>query len=76
MKLPRDVYPILLLALTLSVAGCGRNNNDSAAVANPTPDAFVAAVQAIAATSPDDTEPVNIDAFMVTALDNVEPVQL
>ena len=76
MKLPRDFYGTLLVGLTLCVAGCGKNSNDSAVDANPVADTFVAAVQKIAATSPDDTEPVSIDALVATELDNVEPVEL
>jgi hypothetical protein len=40
------------------------------------PDTFIVAVQKIAANSPDDIEPVNIDALVATAPEDTEPVTL
>jgi hypothetical protein len=75
MKSSRVLCGTLVGLLLLGVAGCGSNNNDSAA-AGPTPDAFVGAAVQIAATSPEDTEPVSIDALVATAPEDTEPVNL
>jgi hypothetical protein len=73
MKSSRVLCGTLVGWLLLGVAGCGSNNS----VANgPTPDGFVIAAIQIAATSPDDTEPVSIDALVATAPEDTEPVNL
>jgi hypothetical protein len=69
-----------LTAVTLAVIGlaaCGGSNNDNGNnSSSPTPtlaDAFFAQVASIVATSPDNTEPVSIDAIVATSPEDAEP---
>ena len=71
-------------ALLLALAGCGSNdddNNDNRVDNNTPPgapgatgDSFIAALQGILATSPDDAEPVSIDTFAITSPEDNEPI--
>ena len=66
------------LLLALALAGCGSDdhNDDSN---NPPPvatDAFITAVQATVANSPDDAEPSAIDAIAATTPEDNEPIGL
>ena len=58
--------------LLLSLVGCGSSSHDEAA----TSDTFIAAVQVIVATAPDDTEPVSTDAIVATSPEDKEPASL
>ena len=69
------------LALILALAACGGSSNDhgndGGQAGNPgTADAFIAKVQALIATSPDNTEPESIDAIAVTTPETTEPAPL
>jgi hypothetical protein len=59
----------------LFVVGCGGGSSEPSALFLPT-NAFVTAVKNIAANSPEDTEPVNIDALVATAPEYTEPVNI
>ena len=67
------------LLLALALAGCGSDDqgddsNNPPPV--PTADAFITTVQATVANSPDDTEPVAIDAIAATEPEDNEPIDL
>lgn len=72
-----------LIGLT-SVAGCSSNNDSDDSLTptvpptTPTPvvDAFYTAIAALAANSPEDTEPGAIEAVVVTAPEDLEPQPL
>ena len=70
------------LLLTLALGACGgSDNNDSAGGGTPAAsagasDSFFAQVRALIANSPDNTEPVPVDAFAVTTPENIEPAAL
>ena len=66
MKVSRYFYSALLVALLSPVTGCGNDSEDEVVVP-PKADAFVAGVQTLAANSPDDTEPIGVDAHVATA---------
>ena len=76
---------LLIAAIAATLSACGSSHSESspppAPAPTPTPppvsmvDAFFAAVQALVASAPEDTEPVSIDAVAVTAPENTEPVQ-
>ena len=65
----------LLSMVALTLVGCGSGNHDDNNNAATT-DAFIAEVMRIVASSPDDTEPVAIDAFAATTPDNNEPTSV
>jgi hypothetical protein len=71
----RTLCGALLGGLLVCMAGCGGGSSGSG-LATPAPDAFVVATLKIAANSPDDTEPVDIDAIVATSPEDVEPVSL
>jgi hypothetical protein len=71
------------LALTLALGACGGSDNDNGDHGGGTPapsagasDSFFAQVRALIANSPDNTEPVPVDSFAVTAPENIEPAAL
>jgi len=68
------------LLLTLALGACGgSDNNDSGgapAASAGASDSFFAQVRALIASSPDNTEPVAVDTFVVTAPENIEPAPL
>ncbi|MBZ2206740.1 hypothetical protein [Massilia soli] len=77
---------LLIAAIAATLSACGGSSySESSPPPAPTPtptpppmsmvDAFFAAVQALVASAPEDTEPVSIDAVAVTAPENTEPVQ-
>lgn len=66
-------------ALALTVAACGSNNNDDDHGSNGTgaaQGAFFATVLALVATSPDDTEPREIESISATSSEDAEPFAL
>jgi hypothetical protein len=71
----------LIAALALALSACGgssRFESPPLQAGPPAPpvsmiDAFFAAVRSLVASSPDDTEPVSIDAVAVTAPEDSEP---
>jgi hypothetical protein len=75
MKTLRKLGGSLLAGLLLSVVGCGGGSNDSDHVRSNT-DAFVVAVQSVASTSAEHSEPVSVDALVATAPEDSEPVSL
>ena len=75
MKSSLTTSRVALIAILQLLAACGASNDSDTPVA-ATPDAFVAAVQVITATAPDNTEPANIDALVATAPEDVEPLNL
>ncbi len=75
MNVPKYLCSALLVFLIAPLSGCGENSDDDVTVA-PAADAFIVAVQAIAANSPDDTEPSSIDSLVATLPDDTEPVSL
>jgi hypothetical protein len=75
----KRLYAALGLLLALGACGGSDNHNDGngGQAANPgAADAFFARVQALIGTSPDNTEPVPIDAIAVTAPETIEPAPL
>lgn len=69
------------LGLLLALAACGGSSNDHGndngqATNSGSTDAFFARVQALIATSPDNTEPESIDAIAVTTPETTEPAPL
>ena len=64
-------------AIAAALAGCGggsSSNGDTVTIANPpAPDSFLSQVIAIVGTTPENTEPVNIDAIVVTTPEDFEP---
>jgi hypothetical protein len=78
----KRLYAALGLLLALGACGGSDNHNDGnggngGQAANPgASDAFFARVQALIRTSPDNTEPVPIDAIAVTAPETIEPAPL
>jgi hypothetical protein len=76
MKASRTLCGTLLTGLLLSVVACGGGHNDNAVDNGPKPDAFVAAVQLVVSSSPDDTEPVSTDALVATSPESTEPVNI
>lgn len=72
-----------LAALTLAVAACGdSSNNDHVGEGpgngggTPAQDSFFAAVSAVIASSPDDTEPREVDSITATTPEDSEPTAL
>lgn len=72
----------LTAALALALSACGGSSHTESSPpqppTSPAPpvsmvDAFFAAVRSLIASSPDDTEPVAIDAVAVTIPENSEP---
>jgi hypothetical protein len=63
--------------LILFLSGCGSSSNDNPGAGAPAPaagsDAFTQTVRERAASAPDNTEPVNIDAIEVTTSEKTEP---
>ncbi|MFL6717881.1 MAG: hypothetical protein ACJ8G3_16165 [Burkholderiaceae bacterium] len=81
----KRLYAALGLLLALGACGGSDNHNDGnggnvsngGQAANPgASDAFFAQVQALIKTSPDNTEPVPIDAIAVTTPETIEPAPL
>ena len=65
----------LFLVCAILLSACGSDGSD------PTPppvqtDAFVEQVTAVAATAPDDTEPIDIEAIAGTAPEDSEPLAI
>lgn len=67
-----------LTALTLAVAGCGSSGDDGPGSNNAAapPDGFFAAVNAVVATSRDDTEPREVESITATSPEDSEPASL
>ncbi|MFC0131480.1 hypothetical protein CR105_25700 [Massilia eurypsychrophila] len=85
----RAVIVAVTMLAAISLTACGGDGDDyrapdtPAPVPTPTPtpvpmvDAFFAAVMALIATSPDDTEPsATVEAIVATAPENTEPQAL
>ncbi len=71
----------VLTVLTLAVAACGDSGggNDGGGVGGgpgPSQDSFFTVVKAVVATSPDDTEPREIDSITATSPESSEPAAL
>lgn len=70
------------LLLTLALSACGGSDNDNnagggtPAVSAGESDSFFAQVRALVSSSPDNTEPVPIDSFVVTTPETIEPAAL
>jgi hypothetical protein len=76
MKLTRVFFSV---ALPVVVAACGGGGGDGASSGStnqPQADQFIAAVQAIVATTADDSEPQAVDATTVTSADDEDPASL
>ena len=66
----------MLLAAFMFVAcseGCGQGQGQTGA-AGGSGDPFMAAVQQLSATAPEDAEPADVDSVPITAPENAEPV--
>ena len=68
------------LLLTLALGACGGSDNDNnggtPAASAGASDSFFAAVLQLISSSPDDTEPVSIDSYVVTTPETIEPATL
>lgn len=69
----KNLLVILVLALAAGCGGGGDSNNGNTPTASQ---AFVAAVQTVAATEPDDSEPADISASKEATDDDAEAVVL
>ncbi len=77
-------YSPILMALLLAACGGSESYNDpgtQAAMPAPTPappaaDAFLASVESVVATMPDDAEGASVDAIVATAPEDAEPKSL
>ena len=69
-----------LLVLTLGIAACGSGGDDHVGQGGNgggvAQDSFLAAVNALVASSPDDTEPKEIDSITATSPEDSEPSAL
>jgi hypothetical protein len=77
----RLLWATSALLLTLALSACGGSGSDDGnggnQAANPgASDAFLAQVLALIVTSPDNSEPVSIDAIGATSPDTIEPAML
>jgi hypothetical protein len=78
----RIVLGAAIVGLHLALAACGGHDDDPAPVTPPvTPpvvqvDAFTAQVITAAATAPDTTEGIAVDALVATAPEDTEPVAI
>lgn len=77
----RSITAILMtcvsIGLTISLTACksgGGNQNGNAAT--PQADPFVAFVQQLAQSQPDDAEPEDVSGIVVSSSDNAEPLAL
>lgn len=69
------IVPVLLAALALiACSGGGRQGQGQTGSAGGNGDPFIAAVQQLSATSPEDAEPADVDAVTVTTPESAEPV--
>jgi outer membrane PBP1 activator LpoA protein len=72
----------LILIAALLLTGCGNSDGDTHTSAPepgppaPMADAFLAQVQTVAATQPEESEAANIDALAATEPEDSEPVPL
>lgn len=73
---------VALTVLTLAVAACGDSDNGQVGQGpgngggTPAQDSFFTAVSALIASSPDDTEPREVDSITATTPENSEPTGL
>ncbi len=66
----------LYLVVAILLSACGSDGSDPVPPPPVQTDAFVEQVTAIAATAPDDTEPIDIEAIAGTAPDDSEPLAI
>jgi hypothetical protein len=84
LKKRSPILPATALVLALVVAGCngggdgdgGDNGGNAGNGSGQTADTFVAKVMQIIGSSPEDAEPVSIEAETVTQPENTEPVPI
>lgn len=74
MKPTRIVSLAAALSLLAACGGGGGSSNNP--MPRPQGDQFMAAVQSVVTSSPDDTEPQSIDAMVVTTVDDQEPMPI
>lgn len=75
MKKPGPPRAVLLALLLGGCSGGGGGAGDGGHGA-PAPNAFVAAVQTLVATSSDDADPIDPDSVALTAPDTTDPLPL
>ena len=69
-------FPLIVIALfAATLAGCGGGGGGSGggSTSGSSGDTFVAAAALIALTSPDDTEPTDVEAILETMPETTEP---
>lgn len=67
---------LLVAGLSLTIAACGSSGGGGGGggeLSVSGSDSFIADVQQLSATSPDNSEPVNVDAIAVSTPENTEP---
>ncbi len=70
---------LLVLGSTIALAACGSSGGgggDGSSGTGKGSDNFVAQVQRLSATMPEDTEPNDVDAIVATAPEKAEPVNI
>lgn len=65
-------FALAILSAAALLAGCGGGGGGGGTSVGAT-DSFIAAVQRIIATSPDDAEPTDVEGIAVTASETAEP---
>lgn len=68
-------FILAILAAAALLSGCGGGGGGGGGTSTAT-DSFIAAVQQIIATSPDNAEPTDVEAVAVTGSETAEPANI